>query len=162
MSQTVTRARIGLAAMLLVVAAADGLSQAAAKPEAEPSAAAHPAYAGRILPHILPGRMAPNTTAMIRVTVENESNRNWQSLPPPGIALSYHWLGTQGKILVWDGIRTGFPVEVRPGQKKAMFLAVQPPSEPGRYVLQVTLVEDGVAWFENKGFVSVSMPVEVR
>jgi len=35
------------------------------------------------------------------------------------------------------------------------------PARPGRYLIEVTLVQEGVAWFDEKGGAALSLPVIV-
>jgi hypothetical protein len=63
---------------------------------------------------------------------------------------------------VWDGERTPFPRDLRAGSRAAMSLRVATPSEPGSYVLTVSLVHENVTWFEHKGATMLTKPVVVR
>jgi hypothetical protein len=69
---------------------------------------------------------------------------------PYPVHLSYHWLEKSTRtMVVFEGIRSGlFPgLEAKStGQYNMTILA---PEQPGEYILQTTMVQDGVSWFEN-------------
>jgi hypothetical protein len=60
--------------------------------------------------------------------------------------VSYHWFHEDGRLLQWDYPRSGLPRRIPPKTSALIFLRVQAPTEPGRYVLEPDLVEEGVAW----------------
>jgi hypothetical protein len=84
------------------------------------------------------------------VEVTNATNVALYSCPPFPVHLSYHWIhpGTQ-EMIVFDGERSG----VFPGAPANAItpwkMVVLAPNEPGEYILQMTVVQDGIQWFEN-------------
>lgn len=84
------------------------------------------------------------------VEVTNATNVPLYSCPPFPVHLSYHWIhpATQ-QMIVFDGERSGvFPCApanaITPWK-----MVVLAPNEPGEYILQMTVVQDGIQWFEN-------------
>ena len=63
---------------------------------------------------------------------------------------SYHWLDDFGKILLFEGMRTPFGRPVRPGETATRRVRAAPAPEKAA-VLRVTIVQEGVAWFDNDG-----------
>jgi FkbM family methyltransferase len=94
----------------------------------------------------------PDTIAgglSLRVTIHNDSNRTWASSGPHPIFASYHWLNAEWNMVVFDGRRTELPTEGIPaGNRDEIEVRIDPPPEPGEYNLCLTLVEEGVGWFE--------------
>jgi hypothetical protein len=43
------------------------------------------------------------------------------------------------------------PINLGPGQETALSLAVGAPVEPGDYLLEIDLLQEGVSWFALKG-----------
>jgi len=84
------------------------------------------------------------------------------------VNLSYHWLEgqttmpeKQGKVVVMDGRRTVLPHDIQPGETVTLNAQVQAPDREGNFTLQVTMVKEHVAWFENRGAQPLDIPVEV-
>ena len=65
------------------------------------------------------------------------------------VHISYHWLSEDGKTVVKDGIRTSLPDSIPPGGSKQVPVVVEYPAEPGHYILRLTPVQEGCAWFYN-------------
>ncbi len=105
--------------------------------------------------HNIPGEMKAGEKVLADVTVKNVSSVTWPSKPAPNelhaVNLSYHWLTRRGRIVVFDGIRTALPHDLAPGELVPLNVAIQPPDLPGVYRLEVTLVQEGVAWFPERG-----------
>jgi len=107
-------------------------------------------------------KMSVGKIVEIPVRVKNISQETW----PAGkvenpVNLAYHWLDSNGKMIVLDGIRTPLPNDLAPGSSVNLQARIQAPDQPGSYTLQLTVVQEQVAWFENKGAKTLTMPVTV-
>jgi hypothetical protein len=105
----------------------------------------------------VPVEAAAKIVMAVPVTVRNIGNKKW---PAASVFLAYHWF-RDGHLVFWDGERTALPRDVESGGRASVSVRVTAPAEPGRYVLQLTLVEEHVTWFENKGADTVFRPVVV-
>jgi SAM-dependent methyltransferase len=65
------------------------------------------------------------------------------------ILLSYHWGRKSGGVAVWDGVRTSLPRVMHKGDADDLFMAVRAPEEPGDYLLEVSILEEGMAWYDD-------------
>ena len=99
------------------------------------------------------GTASSTTTAQI--TLGNTSNFTWPAAGANPVTLSYHWLTTAGKTVVWDGLRTKLPADVPAGQLTQVQANLAFPSAAGTYILRWDLVQEGISWFSGKG---VRMP----
>jgi hypothetical protein len=54
--------------------------------------------------------------------------------------------------MVFESMRTPLPQPIEPGQTAELALQVLPPNQPGEHSLMLTLVQEGVGWFEEQGF----------
>jgi len=106
----------------------------------------------------VPEEVAAKSTIAVPMIVKNNGNLVW---PASQVFVSYHWF-RDGKLVVWDGERTPFPRDLRAGSRAAMSVRVAIPTEPGSYVLTVSLVHENVTWFEHKGAAMLTKPVVVR
>jgi len=106
----------------------------------------------------IPGEVVAGTKIAVPVTVRNSGDQLW---PASEVFVSYHWF-RDDRLVVWDGERTRLPRDLRAGSRAAVSVHVATPSEPGAYVLTLTLVHELVTWFEHKGAVPMVQPVSVR
>jgi hypothetical protein len=106
----------------------------------------------------IPGEVVTRSKVAVPVTVRNVGNQVW---PASEVFVSYHWF-RDNQLVVWDGERTRLPRDLRTGSRAAASVHVATPTEPGSYVLMLTLVHELVTWFEHKGAVPIVQPVAVR
>ena len=102
----------------------------------------------------IPAQMTVGRTAMADITIKNSSKSKWPSKPNEkgrnAVNLSYHWLDRKGAMVVLDGVRTPLPKDVPPGESVQLRATIQPPDRAGQYTLEVTLVQEAVAWFPER------------
>ncbi len=97
-----------------------------------------------------PSDVAVSEMFWLDVELTNATRDPIYSCPPFPVRLTYHWLDEATRLMVvFEGERSGiFPcapaTSITPWR-----MAVIAPNEPGGYALQVTLVQDGVRWFED-------------
>ena len=117
---------------------------------------------GRLVTKMPVSNMIPGEQESIAVTIENRSQWAWVGNDLYPVNLSYHWLKASGEMLVFEGIRSPLPaVGVAPGQTLDAEMWVKAPQEEGTYILVLTLLQERVGWFENKGFEAARLTVEV-
>ena len=109
------------------------------------------AYDVTSVPTSLPTEMR----ALVAVTLTNSSSFAWG----PGINLSYHLYDGSGKLLTWDGLRT--PLAIASGQTATVKAQIADPAVAGTYTLKFDVVQEGVAWFSDKGIGPASRTVNV-
>ncbi len=115
--------------------------------------------------HGVPGEMAVGEKLSPAVTIKNTSDITWPSKPDykelNAVHLSYHWLDRKGKVVVFDGLRTALPSDVRPGESVKLNATIQAPDRPGSYTLEITLVQEGVDWFPDRDGDKLTISVNV-
>jgi hypothetical protein len=85
----------------------------------------------------------------LAVKITNHSAQPWESVGPNPVMLSYHWLDEDWRMVVFDGLRSALPRGgVAPGETRDGWVRVQCPAPPGNYRLVLTLVREGVCWFD--------------
>ena len=97
----------------------------------------------------------------IQIEVKNQSPIVWPASIESGIALGSHWLTRRGEVLVWGDGRTPLQRPVLPSASTKLNLQVRAPAEPGEYLLEVDLVEEGVAWFKERRSHAAIVPTTV-
>ncbi|HXE76458.1 MAG TPA: ABC transporter permease [Candidatus Xenobia bacterium] len=111
-------------------------------------------YRARYLDWQLPERLAPGEEATLRVSLLNNSGGVWLAQATNGqvpVFLSYHWTDHRGRYTVYDGLRSLLPADVPPGDRVEVHLRVRVPRQPGQYVLEISPLQENVAWFHDKG-----------
>lgn len=101
-------------------------------------------------------------TIELPIQVVNQNIETWCSFGKHPVLLSYHWLDADGKMYIYDGIRTeleGGRLEHGETIDQSMTLTV--PDEIGAFTLILTLVQEQVCWFEDRGFVCQNLEVDV-
>ena len=95
--------------------------------------------------------LAAGGDATVRARVRNAGVAPWPALiGGRPVHLGNHWLSRDGELLQLDDGRAPLPHDVAPGEEVELELPVTAPAEPGDYVLELDLVQEGVAWFAQR------------
>ena len=92
-------------------------------------------------------RLRPQSTFKSTVVLEHQGDRaiKWSASNP--LHLTYRWLDQAGNIVERDGLRTVLPVEaLQPRSSVEVEMVGLAPADLGDYVLQPSLVLEGVEW----------------
>lgn len=116
--------------------------------------------------HNIPSEMAAGEKSTVEVRFKNSSTMTWPSKANSRgkfqVNFSYHWLSSKGEMVVFDGLRTGLPNDIKVGETVQLQPTIMAPDRPGSYLLEMTLVQEGNAWFpEADGDNKVTVPVNV-
>jgi SAM-dependent methyltransferase len=132
-----------------------------AQPEINPMP--HEAYSAAItLTERAPSSVAAGFEFALALTVRNTSAFEWRQAQSGPLAVGNHWLDATGDLmLVQDDGRAPALQIVSPGFEWPLLLPVRAPAEPGRYVIEVDLVHEGIAWYRDKGSSTLRVPIEV-
>ncbi|MGA8032571.1 MAG: Wzt carbohydrate-binding domain-containing protein, partial [Casimicrobiaceae bacterium] len=96
-----------------------------------------------------------------QVEIVNLGSERWASIGERCVRVSYHWLRADGSIARFDGDRTPLDRDLQPGESTRLWVSVRAPDTPGEYVLQLSLVQEAVAWMEELGGQTLDMRVTV-
>lgn len=97
----------------------------------------------------------------VPVTVRNTSNFIWDSSGTNPVNLSYNWFDANGNRIVLDGERTSLTQRLEPQQSENLNATIKFPDQPGNYTLALTMVQEGVTWFNDAGAQSPRVTVNV-
>jgi len=134
--------------------------------KAQPAAPSQPAalkeFAQELTTDSKIKKMVAGKIVNIPVRVKNISKETW----PAGkvenqVNLSYHWVDSTGKMIVLDGARTFLPNDLAPGSSVNLQAKIKAPDRPGSFTLQLTMVQESVAWFNKRGAKTLDIPVSV-
>jgi acetolactate synthase-1/2/3 large subunit len=94
----------------------------------------------------LPEQVISETLYEIDCVVANEGHAILVSAPPNPVHISYRWFRGEE---VLEGDRSILPSALPPGAALPCRLTLRTPPHPDDYVLVITLVQEGVAWFDE-------------
>jgi SAM-dependent methyltransferase len=124
------------------------------------------AFRAALRPIDVPRVAVADVDLVIAVRVTNISAAPWPSSGEIGghlkVHLGNHWADRQGPRIVSDDGRASLPGDLGPGESATIQLWVRTPPRKGRYVLELDMVQEGVAWFENRGSQPARVPIEIR
>ncbi len=94
----------------------------------------------------IPQELAAASWHEVPCRIDNLGPAFLVSAPPHPVHISYRWLagGTAE-----EGERTRLPQSIAPKTSAEGYLGLRAPATPGVYELRVTLVQEGVAWFDD-------------
>jgi ubiquinone/menaquinone biosynthesis C-methylase UbiE len=97
-------------------------------------------------------RAAASSEVQLRTRVSNLGNTLWrQGREQRGtVALGGH-LFSQDALLELDFLRAALPKDVAPGESVELPLVFRAPERAGTYLLELDMVDEGIAWFEKRG-----------
>lgn len=107
-----------------------------------------------------PAKLRTGQPVVVQVKFRNDSTIFWWSRGGPintrpdnkfYIAAGNRWLKSDGSLLTNMDGRYGISKDLKPGEENEVPLKVTAPKDPGEYILEVDLVQEGVAWFSDKG-----------
>ena len=98
----------------------------------------------------VPADVDCGTMFWIEVAFRNASAVALSAAEPFPVSLSYHWTNSARDVVVHDGHRSRLFPDIAAGSTKVVPMWIEAPAGPGDYILQVTVVQDGVRWFEQQ------------
>jgi hypothetical protein len=110
--------------------------------------------------------LAPGASALFPVEVRNTGAEPWPNHGTSECAcivhLSWHLRDLENRFVRYEGTRAALGRIVRSGESVVVPLPVTAPGAEGIYLLEVTLVQERVAWFEDKGVKPARVLLRVR
>ncbi len=113
-----------------------------------------------------PETISAGQQATIQVKLKNNSDVTWPAVGDGDgkyqVKLGNHWLDQNSKVIIVDDGRTPLPAELKPGTEIELPLIVNAPTKPGSYILQLDIVQENVAWSQDKGNTTYKTKVTVK
>jgi hypothetical protein len=119
----------------------------------------------------VPAQMKPGEVAIVKVKFRNVSDQVWpdpKTADPSGngyyaVRLTWRWR-TSEDMTPGEGssYRTDLTAPLGPGRETTLSTNVIAPKQPGQYQLQFDLVQEMVAFFEDRGAKLEIVPVSVQ
>jgi hypothetical protein len=87
---------------------------------------------------------------LMHCRVTNLGDAIFVSAPPNPIQFCYRWFDAAGApVGVGEWIHTNLPRALPPGETVEAEVRIATPHAPGKYTLAVTLLQEGIAWFDD-------------
>src|SRR5437868_1489758 len=90
--------------------------------------------------------LQPGQDTKIPVRIQNPGTESWVSAGQYPVTVSYKWY-KDGEMMRIEGERTTLPSPIGPNQAVDADVRVIAPTDPGKYAIRFTLVQEGVAWY---------------
>jgi hypothetical protein len=118
---------------------------------------------GEIVPLASITSMKAREQVVLPVKITNASDMPWACEGRFACFVSYHWKDKNNQDIIFDGKRTSIPVNIIENKSDICVNAiVEGPPMTGCYVLELTIVQEEVQWFEYNSFKSYAIEVEVH
>jgi hypothetical protein len=102
----------------------------------------------------------------IRVSVKNLSDVTWfareRGAAPLQLNLGNHWLDQAGREVRHDDGRAPLARNLPSGETIELELFVNTPKVAGNYILELDMLQEGVAWFATQGSTTLRLPLRVE
>jgi hypothetical protein len=139
-------------------------------PPSEPSALPSSGFKAAITLVDPPDKLRVGQKETVRVKIKNNSDVMWWSRGAPAntrsdnkfyLAAGNRWLKADGGLLTNMDGRYGLSKDLAPGEEAEVPLVITAPKDPGEYTLEIDVVQEGVAWFSEKGSPTAKAKVTV-
>jgi hypothetical protein len=113
----------------------------------------------------IPASLTAGARARLDALVRNGGPADWPAVGDAegrgAVTLRDRWLRPDGSLLTDEDARARIPFDMEPGDTAGLALTINAPSEPGEYVLELDLAQEGVAWFGARGSQTLRANVKV-
>ncbi len=123
------------------------------------------AFVARLSVAHAPATMRVGEKYELRVALKNESTVTWPGRQPTWqyqLTIGNRWLNQSGgKVNDVDG-RAALFEDLSPDATVELPLTITAPKQPGMYILQIDAIQEGVAWFGDRGSEILSLKIKVE
>ncbi len=112
----------------------------------------------------LPASMRTGQKYVVRVTLRNESAVTWPGRQPAWqyqITVGDRWLNEKRTTINELDGRVALDDDLAPGEVAVLSLPITAPPAAGNYILQFDAIQEGVAWFSEKGSGALNLRIKV-
>ena len=112
-----------------------------------------------------PAVMRAGEQQTIRVRMTNESNVSWPGRQPTWqfqLTVGDRWLDEKGGKVNDVDARVALFDDLQPSESVELPLTINAPDSPGTYILQIDAIQEGVAWFGDRGSQILSLKIKVE
>ncbi len=111
-------------------------------------------------------RAVGGSQVSVPVTIQNVGECTWPSVGDRdqkyAVQLGNHWLAPGGKTVVWDDGRHPLPYDLPPNARIQTVITATAPLSGGKYILELDMVQEAVAWFKHKFSTPARVQAEIE
>lgn len=111
-------------------------------------------FAAQLSPQVKLKSMTRASDMLVELKVTNLGCEVWSAFGKRSVRVSYHWLDAQGVVVEFDGLRTTLSRDIAPGEILCLACFLRAPETAGEFELVWTLVQEEVAWFDERNTAS--------
>ena len=116
---------------------------------------------------VYPNTVPVNTDFVLNASIANVGAATLPSLGKNKtdqyrVGVSYHWRTMDDKVVVWDGVFNPLKKDMKKGDSQTIDLAVKAPAAPGRYILEIDVLQNSAFWFAGAGSQTARINVDVK
>ncbi len=152
--------KIVLSLSLLILFVFAGYSSLAKKPNNKPQEKI--SYSSLIKPDKKKYTSYEGERVQIHLRIKNTGREVWSSRGKNPCLLSYHLLDQEGKTIRYDNRRFLLPHKVASSRTVEITITVRSPLEEGKYILELDLLREGMAWFKDYGSKTSRITLSVK
>lgn len=123
------------------------------------------AFKARLAVDNPPTIMRAGQQQTIRVKLTNQSNVTWPGRQPTWqfqLTVGDRWLDEHGAKITEVDARVALFDDLRPAETVELPMTITAPSSPGIYILQLDAIQEGVAWFGDRGSPTLNLKIKVE
>ena len=108
-------------------------------------------------------KLSNGKEAIISGELKNNSTNTLYGNEHNPVLISYHIANEDGSMYEFDGIRSSIETAVSSGQTIPLKIKIKSPDKKGKYILQISVVQEGIVWAENiNNKLPISIPLIVE
>lgn len=113
-----------------------------------------------VLRHFLNGQILAGSQQFFSFRIRNEGSSILSSRlnHPFPFLLSYHWADSDGIVTEFEGRRSTLPQDFFPEEEITIMVDIAAPTKPGKFILQLRPLQEGLRWYEHLG---LDIPIDV-
>jgi hypothetical protein len=113
-----------------------------------------------------PKTVTTNTDFIVNAKIINTGDVMIPALGKDGdllkVGVSYHWRYMDDKVVIWDGVVTPLKSDFKKDEEQKVNIATKSPPNPGKYILEIDLVQNSAFWFGGAGSQTARMIIDVK
>lgn len=113
-----------------------------------------------------PKAVTANTDFTVNAAVMNAGDVTIPALGKEGdllkVGVTYHWRSIDDNVVIWDGLVTSLKSDLKKDEEQKVDIATKSPPNPGKYILEIDLVQNSAFWFAAAGSQTARINIDVN